>query len=141
MKIPFKISEFVITGHSIPTVVADKILKYHITPMVPIRHRLATPITASKNSGYRPDWYEKKMKRSGKSQHCFIEKGAVDWTCSKERIEDLLKELKTNSPYTRVSYYPNNGFIHCDYKPTPDGKRHYYECDSPTSKWVFKNHI
>lgn len=141
MKIPFNISEFVITGHTIPNVVADKLLKHHIEPLVPIRHKMNTPITASKHSGYRPPWYEKQMKRSGTSQHCFVGKGAVDWTCEPSKLLELLEELKSNTRYIRVCYYPNNGFIHCDYKPTHDGKRHYYECKSPTDAWEFKGEL
>lgn len=137
MKIPFAISEFCITGADISIEVADKILKHHITPMIPIRERLGVPIWPSDNSGYRPQAHELKRGRSGKSQHCFIDLGAVDWTTRKDNIQDLLKELRENSPYLRVTYYPNNGFIHCDYKDVANGKRRYYECKSPTSPWKF----
>ena len=38
----------------------------------------------------------------------------MDWACSKDRagLIELLKE----SEYKRVAYYPENGFLHCDFK-------------------------
>lgn len=139
--IPFKISEFCITDDAIPVDIADKILKYHIEPILKFRELKGFPIWASQKSGYRPYAYELKNKRSGNSQHCFKGKGAVDWTCSKENIPVLLQWLKTFSPYKRVCYYPNNNFIHCDYLDTKSGNREYYECESQTSKWKYKNRL
>ena len=136
-KLYFTVSELCIVSRDVPLDVADKLLKYHIWPMNEIRKELGTPIWASESSGYRPKWYEKQRGRSGKSQHCFEGKGAVDWTAY--RITELLKLLLDKSPYTRICYYPNNRFIHCDYKAT-DG-RWFYTCESPISQWKLQHQL
>lgn len=112
----FRIENFYKRSVTAPNVVLDKI-KYHISILNPIRELLGAPIIISKRSGYRPTEYEILKGRSGKSEHCYRGKGAVDLTCDPERIEDLLK-LLLGSPYTRVTYYPENNFIHCDFKTT-----------------------
>lgn len=111
----FKIAEFCIAGDSLPIAIADKLLEYHINPILPIRARLGFPIWPSKKSGYRSRKYEVSMGRTGTSQHCFDNKGAVDWTCRPDRLLILLNEL-ASLPYTRICYYPEKKFIHCDYK-------------------------
>jgi hypothetical protein len=113
IKLNFTLSELCIFDDDIPMSVADKLLK-HIRVIQPIREKLGVPISASENSGYRPIEWELKQGRSGNSEHCFKGLGAVDWTCSKDRagLIELLKE----SEYKRVAYYPENGFIHCDFK-------------------------
>lgn len=131
-KLYFSISELCITPKEIPLSVADKLLKYHIHPMNALRAELGYPVWASQSSGFRPEWYELQRGRSGKSQHCFLEKGAIDWTSY--RINDLLKLLLDKSNYSRICYYENNRFIHCDYKNEEKG-RFFYTCSSPTSKW------
>lgn len=136
--LPFLISEFCITGTDIPIEIADKILKYHIKPIVPIREELNAPMWPSDNSAYRPVFWEESRNRSGKSQHCFIGKGAVDWTTNPDKLLELLELLKKHSPYLRICYYPNDGFIHCDYKDvTGRGDRRFYTAESQTSKWKF----
>ena len=141
----FKISEFLIVPSShVPIHVANMIWQHHILPLQVVRNAIEQPIIISKSSGYRPLDYEISKGRMGSSQHCFGEfetsrfnpnhKGAVDLRYTPE----LLKELKQNSPYTRICYYPNNGFIHCDYA-TED--RNYYEADSPSGRWVFKERM
>jgi hypothetical protein len=127
----FSLSELCITPKEIPQKVADKLLKYHVWPMNELRKELDSPVWASQSSGYRPEWYEKQRGRSGNSQHCFVGKGAVDWTAY--RISDLLKLLLDKSSYTRICLYENNRFIHCDYKR--DDGRWFYTCESPTSQW------
>jgi len=134
MKLNFKISEFCIIEHPLSQSVADKILKYHILPLQRIRNALSKPINISKKSGYRPQEYEIGKGRSGNSQHCFKEEGAVDLVYYAE----LLTKLMIDSTYKRVCYYPNNGFIHCDYK---GDKREYYECSSPAGKWKFTKYL
>lgn len=128
----FSISELCITPNKIPLHVANKLLKYHIWPMQDIRKMLNKPIWASQSSGYRPRQYEIDRGRSGNSQHVFSGKGAVDWTC--EDVDDLVELLLEHSRYSRICWYPNNRFIHCDYKNEDKG-RYYYNCKSPTSKW------
>jgi len=114
LKIYFNIDEFCITKGMIPQEIANKIL-YHISIINPIRVELGHPIYVSKNSGYRPKWYELSRGRSGNSEHCYVNKGAADYTCRKSDIRMLLHEL-LNSEYMRVCYYPNDNFIHCDLK-------------------------
>ena len=140
MKIKFKISEFIIEKGPIPVEVCDKILQHHITPMINVRKLFGSSLWPSQKSGYRSVKWEKSRGRSGNSQHTFSGKGAVDWTCKnfKDNKEKLLKLLISNTEYTRLAVY--NGFIHCDYKPTPSGKRELYDSGGD-SKWVFKKFI
>lgn len=113
----FLLSEFCITDDDVPLEVADKLLRYHILPMLPVRERLGFPIWASQRSGYRPYEYEIAKGRSGNSEHCFRGKGSIDWTCHRENLEKLYNAL-LELPYERICLYPNNGFIHADYKPS-----------------------
>ena len=129
VELNFDISEFCITDEVTPDI-ADKILHFHILPLQEIRNKTKLPIVVSDHSGYRPVKWEKSHKRDGTSQHTFRLMGAVDL----EYYASLLKYLLSDSPYKRICFYKNNGFIHCDYKSS-DKKRRYYECDSPTSKW------
>ena len=140
MKLNFKISEFNISGETIPEVIADKILKYHIQPMQDVREELGYAIFPSQKSGYRSRKWEIDHGRSGKSQHVFDGKGAVDWTCNVfiERKDELLDSMIKHTAYTRFAIY--NGFIHADYKPTPSGNREVFISDSK-SKWTFKEFI
>lgn len=133
----FSISELCITPKEIPQDVANKLLLYHIWPMQEIRKELGFPIWASQSSGFRPEWYELARGRSGNSQHCFDGKGAIDWTGAD--MERLLVAIVDLSPYTRICYYQNNRFIHCDYKR--DDGRWFYTAKSPTSKWELKYKI
>jgi hypothetical protein len=134
----FKISEYCIEGKPPTKKIAGFILKDHIEPMNKVRDEYDGPILVSKRSGYRPRAYEVSKKRSGNGQHNFEDThpkgtGAADYTCAvaKELIPLVLK----HTCYNRICYYPNNNFVHCDYKPTPSGKRELYTSQSPTSKW------
>ncbi len=129
------ISELCIVGDSVPLDVVDKILQFHIIPMTPVRGFLGFPITASQRSGYRPKWYELQRGRSGLSQHCFEDKGAMDWTTPEQKnLNKLFEAICKFTPYTRVCIYPNNGFIHADYKNGVKD-RWTYKCASPISQW------
>ena len=136
MKLNFSISEFCIRSGDVPIEIADKILNYHILPLQEIRDRIDQPIVVSMKAGYRPLDYEINKGRLGNSQHCFKGKGAVDLRYTPQ----LLDELKENSPYKRVCYYPNNGFVHVDYNSNEDGTQ-YFECESPKGKWEFKGYV
>lgn len=130
-KIPFSISELCISSEPIPQEIADKLLEFHITPMIKVREELGGWVTASQKSGYRPKSWEIMKGRSGNSQHTFQGKGAVDWTASDlDRLEEL---IITHTNYTRIVRY--DSFIHCDYKAT-DGKRYYFTSDA-ASNWTF----
>lgn len=139
MKLNFNISEFNISGKDIPQDVADKILHYHILPMQPVRNELGYWITASENSGYRSEEWEKSRDRSGNSQHTFKVKGAVDWTCEhfSKNKDEFLKAIIKHTNYTRIAVY--NTFIHCDYKPT-GGKRQLFTSDA-SSNWKFEKFV
>jgi hypothetical protein len=134
----FKISEYCIEGKPPTKKIADIILSNHIEPMNKVRDEYGEPILVSKRSGYRPRAYEVSKGRPGTSQHNFEEShehgtGAADYTSAvaKELIQLVLK----HTCYNRICHYPNNNFIHCDYKPTPSGKRELYTAQSPASKW------
>ena len=98
---------------TVPVHVVDKIERYHKPIINPIRHDMGVPIQVSGNSGYRSVEWEIASGRDGTSEHTFIGKGAVDYTC--EHLELLLDELRA-SDYMRICYYPEQGFIHCDHK-------------------------
>lgn len=140
MIINFTISEFNISGGDIPEDVADKILKYHITPMQDVREILGIPIYPSLKSGYRSRVWELQNGRNGNSQHVFKGKGAVDWTCKdfKNNKGIFLQKIIKNTSYTRIAVY--NTFIHCDYKETASGKRELYSSDSK-SNWTFEEFV
>ena len=140
MKVYFSISELCITGDTVPLVVANKLLKYHITPMNAVREELGKKVTASQKSGYRPRQWELDHGRSGNSQHCFVLKGAVDWTCQNfsGNKDELLRLIIKHTEYTRMAVY--NGFIHCDHKPTGDGKRQLFTSNS-SSTWTFVKNV
>lgn len=140
MKIKFLISEFNISGQNIHEDICDKILKYHISPMMDVREKLNIPIWPSQKSGFRSVAWEISKGRSGNSQHNFKGKGAVDWTCNSfnDNKNILLEAIIKFTEYTRITVY--NSFIHCDYKTTPSGKRELYESGAD-SKWKFKKFI
>jgi hypothetical protein len=135
-KLNFKISEFNISGKPIPQDIADKILEYHILPMQSAREELGYSMTASKKSGYRSREWELAHKRNGTSQHCFIGKGAVDWTCEdfKDNKNDFLEAIIKHTSYIRMAVY--SGFIHCDYKETEGNKRQVFS-STAKSVWTF----
>lgn len=140
MKFNFTLSEFNISGEKIPEDVADKILEYHIIPMQIVRDKLGVSIWPSLKSGYRSSKWERKRGRSGKSQHCFRGKGAVDITCKDFSVTGvtLLDLIVEHTQYTRMAVY--RSFIHCDYKPTKSGKRQIFKSDS-SSKWTLTKEL
>tara|TARA_R110000803_G_scaffold78075_5_gene143158 strand:+ start:5275 stop:5697 length:423 start_codon:yes stop_codon:yes gene_type:complete len=140
MKVYFNIEELVITGETPPANVEKKLWKHHINPMNKVREELGLWITASQHSGYRPVSWELSHGRSGKSQHTFTGKGAVDWTCEDfpTNKDKLLELIIKHTNYTRMALY--NGFIHCDHKSTSDGKRQLFNSNS-ASKWTFVKNV
>jgi len=121
----FTLQEF--SKHEIPLSVIEKIEEFQIPELEEMRAELnavnnkdaTIPIIISRQSGYRPKWYELQRGRSGNSQHCYGmgSKGAVDITCPTIYFDDLW-EIAKESNYTRVCLYPNHQFIHCDFKPS-----------------------
>lgn len=135
------LSELIITDDPVPIDVMDKLLQYHLWPMNKVRNILGQPIWASQKSGYRPEAFEKKKGRSGNSQHTFKEKGAVDWTTREAYLADLLNLIIQFTNYTRICYYPDEGFIHCDHKPTAQNQRQFFIQTKKSKKWVFQRVI
>jgi len=122
------------------TVQEAQTLAEHAAYLSSVRAKLGTPVAVSRNSGYRPLYYEKSKGRSGNSEHSTynqIGRGAVDLVYYPE----LLEELINDDFYTRICYYPNNQFIHADRKPVANNVRQYFEAQSPTSSWVFIKNI
>ena len=144
MRVYFTISELCITGTTVPMDVADKLLKYHITPMNPVREELGVPIhcktSKGLNSGWRPKQWEFDHGRSGDSQHVFIEKGAIDWRCSdfQDNKDELLRLIIKHTKYTRIAVY--GSFIHCDYKATPNNVRQLFTSNA-SSQWTFIRNV
>ena len=140
MKMHFKFQELLVETKNIPVDVAQKLLTYHMIPVSVVREELGVAITASLNSGYRSREWELSKGRSGTSQHVFIGKGAVDWTCSNFRTnkQKFLELLVEHTDYTRFAVY--NNFIHCDYKKTPSNKKEVYT-STANSIWTLKKTI
>lgn len=143
----------------LPLDVADRMLKYHIWEMNPIRQALDAPIWASQNSGFRhKDWERQRNRapdnpfnsRSEWSRHTFEPtesskdpdgKGAVDWTTRRQLILNLA-ELLLMTNYSRICYYPDTDdddiddrFFHCDYGFEDRGRRLFVN----ESGWVQKS--
>lgn len=138
MNVPFTTEELCIEyGEDIPQHIATKLWKYHIIPMLVVRAILDSAITASQNSGYRPKMWELRQGRSGNSEHVFNGKGAVDWTCKKELLPELLRLIIQYTDYTRIAVYDT--FIHCDYK-AEDGNRYIFD-STPKSEWTLRETI
>ena len=139
----FTIKEFCITPQLLTIEVADAIFMFHILPMNVVRKKHGRPIKVSLNSGYRPEDYEISKGRPGTSEHCFktlwpMGQGAADY--SSRDLPGLVKLLMTHTKYTRIAYYPYQGFIHCDFKHVDGGKRAYFEAGK-NKKWNFKKYF
>jgi len=135
LKFNFTIMEFLVEREDVDVsvVLADKILK-HIEVLQPIRDRLNAPLQISQHSGYRSIQWERKHNRSGLSEHTFVGKGAVDlYTQDME----YLRQLITESEYTRVCYYPLEGHLHADFKyVVGEVQKHYLADPEDNSRWV-----
>lgn len=136
----FWLEEFNISGGTIPDHVRMRIINLHAIPMDAVREELGTKVWPSLKSGYRPVWWEKQHKRSGKSQHTYEGKGANDWTCTnfKKNKDKFLELILKHTKYTRLAVY--SGFIHCDYKETQSGKRQIFS-STKDSVWTLEKEI
>lgn len=127
----FDISEFVRRPDmGLPVEVADRIARHHLWPMNPVRAELGAPVSVSLKSGYRPVKHETERGRSGESEHTFRDDvagsrgwGAADYTTRADKMGELARLLVEMTEYTRIVIYPDNGFIHCDYKFAERGRR------------------
>lgn len=135
----FKPTEATIDGSMPPADVCAKLERYHFVMLDGIRELLGAPIRISKGSGYRPPEHEIAKGRSGTSEHCFRGNGALDLTA--DDVRKLYDLLVMHSTYTRICFYPKNGFIHCDHKLIPGNRRALYQCQSPTSDWELVRYV
>jgi len=108
----FSYSEFNISGCYLPVQTRSKIYTNFMLPLERARAILKRPIYVSLKSGYRSSNWELLHGRQYISEHQFILKGAVDLVFYSD-LSDVLFEFKI---FPRIIYYPNEGFIHCDYK-------------------------
>ena len=144
MRVYFSISELCITGDTVPIAVADKLLKYHITPMNAVREEFGLAVHCKTSdglySGYRPKSWELSHGRSGGSQHTFQGNGAIDWRCSDfaNNKDELLRLIIKHTNYTRMAVY--GSFIHCDHKPTSTGQRQLFT-STVSSNWTFVKNV
>lgn len=134
----FDFKEFLIdpTAEITPTI-AQNIVQ-HIDFLNPIRNESGEALVVSKNSGYRPEEYEKQKGRSGNSEHTTFtipDRGAVDLVYK----FDQFKMIYDAPFFTRICHYVNNGFYHCDRKPVK-GRNQYFESKSLKGPWEFIVH-
>jgi hypothetical protein len=135
-------SKWTTSQSAIPVHIARTIYYAYINVIRELEKNFSVKFVPSQNSCYRPYAYEISRGRSGGSLHTFPAGtlGACDLITSKGRITASdLDLLKIYSPFKRICYYPNNGFVHVDYglPGMPVHRREYYTCISPTAKWVF----
>lgn len=133
----FDFREFCITDAPVPQDVVDKIIKYHMLPMNLVREEFGMPVRVSLRSGYRPVEYERSKGRVGTSQHNFKGLGAADYTHDGDWDEFIRLIIKLTD-YTRVCWYPNNNFVHCDYASED---RQLFTADSPAGAWQYKGEL
>jgi len=145
VKVNFNVSEFIYDKNApVPLDVLNAIVRYHLMPVNVARNDLGFPVIVSQSSGYRTVEHEKSMGRTGTSLHCFgthipklkdrpehYRKGAVDYTCSRINLEKLFLAL-IRVGYTRICFYPDKYFFHCDYF---SDRPMWYEA-TPEGKWV-----
>lgn len=104
-----------------------KIDTIHIPELVKVRSKLGVPIII--RSAARSVEWEKKQRRSGKSQHVYNNGlGAVDVSVKdfddKKKLDALEAALIAETKYTRITRYDT--FLHADLAPNLYGKRCYY---------------
>jgi hypothetical protein len=127
-----RIREMCITDAPL-TIQEAETLMQHAVYLSGVRKKIRQPVAISRRSGHRPAAYEISKGRTGTSEHSTFglpNRGAVDLVYSKQ----LLDQLISDDFYTRICYYPNNGFIHADRLPVE--RRTYFEASSPTAAWV-----
>ena len=126
MKIRHNISDFIFR-HDIPVEapVYDAILHYHLLPIYRVEQKLSchvVPTLVGRHGGggsvYRHPEHERERGRSGTGSHTFTDKkGGGDYTVTDfNQFEKFLNVLVKETDFTRLCYYPNHNFIHCDYR-------------------------
>ena len=136
LKIWVEINEFCIDSSITMTVQETETCQEYSNYLSDVRARLGTAVVVSKKSGIRTLAWEKKKGRDGSSAHTtfrFKGRGAIDLVYYKALFDMLVKD----GFFTRICYYPNNGFIHCDREYKGVGIQ-YFEASSPTADWQYK---
>lgn len=125
-KAHMKISEYIKRKDlPVPVEVIDKIYIYHAHPMNFVRHDLGSPIWVSQDSGFRHEDHEKEMGRKLTSEHLFRDTGragsekglgAADYATRLEMMAKMVNLIERHTNYSRLCFYPNSRFVHCDYR-------------------------
>lgn len=129
------ISEMCINDDKLSIQEAETLMEHAVEASI-VRNISGKPLHVSKKSGHRSIAHEWSKGRTGKSEHTTFKipgRGAVDYIYDKEQMEIML----SRNFYTRICYYPNNGFYHADRKPQNGGDLLYFESNSLTSTWKF----
>ena len=125
MKIGHNISDFVFR-HDLPCEphVYDAILHYHLIPIQKVENQLDCKVMPTLvgfrdggGSVYRHRQHELERGRSGDSYHTFRDgKGAGDYSVTDfGQFLVFAEQLIDNTNFTRLCFYPDKHFIHCDY--------------------------
>lgn len=123
----------------------DSIVSGHFVPVNSIR--IACKLAIQVTSCFRPEQHELARGRDGTSQHTFPDHGfenklgATDFTYWYDRHKSLSNFLKlcdeAQKHFTRVCFYPQEEFLHGDYKSLEKG---YfvaeYAYDDESQSWV-----
>lgn len=119
--------------------IANELMK-HAVFLSDVREESGKPLYISKNSGYRPTSYEIRKGRDGTSEHTTFDledRGAVDIIYDLKQFQ-LIYDADF---YTRICYYPDANFFHCDRKPT-GGQLQYFEFgwdkEAKRNKWIYQ---
>ena len=135
----FKVEEFTKYDNNPSARTVSKISTVHIPELVKLRSAVGEPIII--RSGARSYEHEKKMGRSGASQHVYDNgEGAVDISLddfSKKKLDRLEYYIFKVTDYTRIARYGT--FIHLDFASNRYGERAYYK--NTDFGWLFVGEV
>ena len=135
----FVVSEFTKYDTSPTESTIRKIKEIHIPQLEKVRDEINLPIVI--RSASRSYQHERKMGRSGKSQHVYSwGQGAVDISLidyNNNNLDILEKVIMSNTNYNRVSRYKT--FLHLDYAENRFGGRAYYR--NTKHGWIYVGKI
>ena len=120
IRIPYRIKEFSSTK-DIPVEVADKILTHHIQPMIAVSDALHSWVAVYRGGGYIPRGCLCIDGICGLPGHDFDKKGAVDYTCTENKFDDLIYFILSLTEYSHIGINRESKFVHCGY--TSDNQR------------------
>ena len=130
LRFGYKLNELIITDYT-PT--HTELISLHnlASELYDLSLILGRKIEISRRSALRPKSYELSKGRSGNSEHSkfyIYNRGAADLV----NITGLYDVLVLYSSFKRICLYPNNNFIHVDYKPA---EHRLFNCESPHGLW------